>query len=87
MRWEEAPDAEGQAKRVTVELWDTAYVVPAGNRLRLEIAGSNSPRFDINDGHGGDWNLTSDLPAAAFEQQVLGGGAWASKISIRTAAD
>ena len=87
VRWDEAPDAEGQAKRVTVELWDTAYVVPAGNRLRLEIAGSNSPRFDINDGHGCDWNLTSGLPAAAFEQQVLGGGAWASKISIQTAAD
>ena len=38
----------GTVYRLTVDLWNTANVFLAGHRLRVEIAGSNFPRFDRN---------------------------------------
>lgn len=38
----------GEPLVVPVELGTTAYVFPAGHRVRLTVAGSNFPRFDVN---------------------------------------
>ncbi len=35
---------------IEIDLWDSAYVFKAGSRIRVEIASSNFPRFDINGG-------------------------------------
>lgn len=43
----------GEVHEVTVDLWATANVFAAGHRIRLEIAGSNFPRFDRNTNTGG----------------------------------
>ena len=38
----------GQVYLFTIDLWATSNVFLAGHRLRLEVAGSNFPRFDRN---------------------------------------
>ena len=72
-----------ETKKITVDLWDTAYVVPAGNRLRVEIAGSNFPRFDVNDGCANAWNATAKASLLPVEQQILTGGAVASRMIVQ----
>jgi putative CocE/NonD family hydrolase len=44
----------GETYEVTIRLWDTCVRLPAGHRLRAEIASSAFPKFDINLGTGGD---------------------------------
>jgi putative CocE/NonD family hydrolase len=39
-----------QPHRIVIDLWDTAYVFPAGHRIRLLVTSSNFPRFDRNRG-------------------------------------
>lgn len=38
----------GRPYKLTVQLYPTSMVIKAGHRLRLDIAGSNFPRFDVN---------------------------------------
>lgn len=42
----------GEITTVTVEVGSTAYHWPVGHRVRLHVAGSNFPRFDVNPGTG-----------------------------------
>lgn len=48
-------EAESQNVVVSIQFTPTAYRVRAGHRLRLIIAGSNFPRFDLNSGTGESW--------------------------------
>ena len=41
---------------IEVDLSSTAIVFAAGHRVRLDIAGSNWPRFEVNANDGGDLN-------------------------------
>ena len=51
--WERpTPLVPGEVYAVTVELFPTAQPVRRGHRLRLDIAGSNFPHFDINPNSG-----------------------------------
>ena len=43
----------GEVVAVEVDLWSTAKVFNTGHRIGLSIAGSNSPRFEVNDNTGG----------------------------------
>jgi putative CocE/NonD family hydrolase len=48
------PDTAGiQPKFIRIELWPTSMLFRRGHRIRLEIAGSNFPRFDRNPNDGG----------------------------------
>ncbi|MDJ0389183.1 CocE/NonD family hydrolase [Roseomonas sp. E05] len=52
------PMVPGQVERVTVELFPTANLFKAGHRIRLDIAASEFPHYDINPQTGepeGDW--------------------------------
>jgi len=51
--------------RVTVDMWDTHYRVPAGDRLGLEVASSDAPRFDPHPGTRQPWTTTEDDVRAA----------------------
>jgi len=41
-------------------MWDTCVRLPAGHRLRAEIASSAFPKFDVNLGTGGDMITETD---------------------------
>ena len=47
------PVTPGEVYEVEIALWDTCIRLPAGHRLRLEIASSAFPKFDVNLGTGG----------------------------------
>jgi len=46
--------------RLPVDMWDSHYRVPAGDRLRLSVASSDAPRFDPHPGPVRPWEATSD---------------------------
>ncbi|MFD9101667.1 CocE/NonD family hydrolase C-terminal non-catalytic domain-containing protein, partial [Streptomyces virginiae] len=60
--WGRWPPAAGGPVGVTVALGAVGHVFRAGHRIRLEIAASNAPRFDVHPAvlahhtvhHGGD---------------------------------
>lgn len=48
----------GVPHRLVVEVGPTAQRFAAGHRIRVDVAGSNHPRFDVNPGTGGTWAVT-----------------------------
>ncbi len=44
----------GEVYEVGIPMWDTCVRLPAGHRLRVEIASSAFPKYDVNLGTGGD---------------------------------
>ncbi|MBY4039175.1 CocE/NonD family hydrolase [Rhodococcus fascians] len=59
----DAIDTPSGMTRVAVDVGDTAYRVRAGHRIRVDISGSNFPRFDRNPGTEG---LPGMIPAEEF---------------------
>jgi len=51
---QEQPVTPGEVYQVRIPMWDTCVRLPAGHRLRLEIASSAFPKYDVNLGTGGD---------------------------------
>jgi predicted acyl esterase len=50
----ERPVTPGDIYEVEIRMWDTCVRLPSGHRLRVEIASSAFPKFDVNLGTGGD---------------------------------
>ncbi len=65
---------------IVVALWPTSMVFRKGHRIRLEIAGSNFPRFDRNP-HTGEPTVTAAVTAVAT-QGVYHGGRTPSRIVL-----
>ncbi|MCB1105495.1 MAG: CocE/NonD family hydrolase [Opitutaceae bacterium] len=57
-----------EVTRLTVDLGATAYVFKPGHRIRLEVAGSNFPRFDRNLNTGGAQDSPSNDGVKATNQ-------------------
>jgi predicted acyl esterase len=60
----------GEPTEIEVDLWSTALVVNAGHRIRVDVAGSNYPRFEVNPNDGGD--LTTGTPIVARPALLFG---------------
>lgn len=50
----------GEVYEVVVSMWDTCVRLAPGHRLRLEIASSAFPKYDVNLGTGGDMITETD---------------------------
>lgn len=37
---------------VTINLWNTSWVIPAGHAIRISVQSSNNPRFSVNPHNG-----------------------------------
>jgi putative CocE/NonD family hydrolase len=48
------PVTPGQVYEVRIVMWDTCVRLDAGHRIRVEVASSALPKFDVNLGTGGD---------------------------------
>jgi uncharacterized protein len=57
---EPQPVTPGEVYEVTIVMWDTCVRLPAGHRLRVEIASSAFPKYDVNLGTGGDMITETD---------------------------
>jgi putative CocE/NonD family hydrolase len=54
------PLVPGEIYEIEVDLWSTSIVFNKGHRIRVSIAGSNAPRWDINPGTGLKWQEGGD---------------------------
>ena len=59
LRYRDGFDREQEVRpdvvyEVQIPMWDTCVRLPAGHRLRVEIASSAFPKYDVNLGTGGD---------------------------------
>jgi putative CocE/NonD family hydrolase len=54
------PVVPGEVYEVTISLWDTSIRLDPGHRVRLEIASSAFPKYDVNLGTGGDMVTEAD---------------------------
>ena len=61
----------GLPVEIEVDLWSTALYFNAGHSIRVALAGSNSPRFEVNPNHGGDLN-GNDPPVLAHPEILFG---------------
>jgi putative CocE/NonD family hydrolase len=50
----EQPVTPGEVYEVGIPMWDTCVRLASGHRLRVEIASSAFPKYDVNLGTGGD---------------------------------
>jgi putative CocE/NonD family hydrolase len=60
----------GVPTEIEVDLWSTAMVFNAGHRIRVAVAGSNWPRFEINPNDGAD--IESGTPTVARPKLLFG---------------
>ncbi|NCT92484.1 CocE/NonD family hydrolase [Cellulomonas sp. APG4] len=58
------------AHRLEIEVGPTAQRFAAGHRLRVDVASSNHPRFDVNPGTGGTWAHTPRAEHVVAHQRV-----------------
>ncbi|MFH8344356.1 CocE/NonD family hydrolase [Streptomyces sp. NPDC018045] len=75
------PLTPDQVVEVDVWLGAVGHVFAAGHRIRLEIAGSNAPRFDV---HPGTWDgsVPLDEVRPVVDNTVHHGGAHASRLRL-----
>jgi uncharacterized protein len=57
---QQQPVAPGEVYEVEIVMWDTCVRLPAGHRVRVEIASSAFPKYDVNLGTGGDMITEAD---------------------------
>lgn len=65
------PIVPGAVNAVSIPLFPTSNLFAAGHRLRVEIAGSNFPHFDVNPNS--DWRVPGAPPQVAHNRVHLGG--------------
>jgi len=70
----------GRAYCYTIDLWATSNVCEAGDKIRMEVASSNFPRFDRNTNTGGVIAADTELKPAV--QTILHDAAHPSHVSL-----
>lgn len=65
---------------VEVDLWSTSLVFNRGHRIRVEVAGSNYPRFDVNPNTG--WPAWPFCPVQTARNTIHCSGPHASQIVL-----
>lgn len=76
----EEPYTPGTVRKVSMDLWDVAYCLHKGERLRLDIASSNFPEYAVHSNQAGLWSeQTETVPA---HQTVLFGGDTPSRVIL-----
>lgn len=70
----------GQPTELIVDLWSTALVFNAGHRIRVDLSGSNAPRFEVNPNDGGDLNQPS--VGLVARPALLVGGEYPSRLEL-----
>ncbi|HHQ48875.1 MAG TPA: CocE/NonD family hydrolase, partial [Acidobacteria bacterium] len=63
----------GVPAEIDVDLWSTAIVFNAGHRIRVDIAGSNWPRFEVNLNDGGSFDRPPSEGVVAHPRILTGG--------------
>ena len=72
--------AGGDARKVSIEFWPTAYRFKRGHRIRIIVAGGAHPRYSRNPGSGEPLGDATIMVVA--HQQILHGPEHPSAITL-----
>lgn len=73
----------GNIAEVSVDMWNIVYTIPAGSRIRVDIASSDFPQYHVHSNHKGLWSeQTNHKPA---HQTIYMGGKYHSCVILPTA--
>jgi len=70
----------GDEVEVSIEMWDIAYTVPSGYRIRIDISSSDFPQYNIHSNTKGLWSEQTETKKA--HQTILAGGEHPSCVDI-----
>ncbi|MCF0142216.1 MAG: CocE/NonD family hydrolase, partial [Parasporobacterium sp.] len=70
----------GEPVSVTVDMWDIAWELHAGGRLRIDISSSDFPQYSVHTNYKGVWALQDKARTA--HQTILCGGDHPSWVEI-----
>ena len=70
----------GEPVELEVDLWSTAIVFNAGHRIRVDVSGSNHPRFEVNPNDGTDLDDPDDWIVA--RPALLFGAEFPSRLEL-----
>ncbi len=70
----------GEPTEVTVDLWSTAMVFNTGHRIRIDVSGSNSPRFEVNPNNGEPFE--DARPSVVAKPEILFGPDHPSRVDL-----
>lgn len=59
-----APYTPGDVRRVTIDMWDICWKVPAGSRIRCDISSSDFPQYAVHTNHAGLWSEQTETQVA-----------------------
>lgn len=65
---------------ITVSMWDIAWLVQKGSRLRVDISSSDFPQYSVHSNYPGVWALQEKTKKA--NQTIYFGGAYPSRIEL-----
>ena len=54
----------GEVRRVSLTMWDISWMIPAGSRIRCDIASSDFPQYAIHTNTAGLWSEQTDAVVA-----------------------
>lgn len=69
---------------ITVDLWSSSFVIAKGHSIRISIAGSNYPRFEINKKTGFSTNAVGNK---VTNNTIYTGGRWKSRLILPVVRD
>ena len=72
----------GEAVSLSIRLWDIAWTLPKGSRVRVDISSSDFPQYNIHSNFAGVWALQEHVQTA--RQRIYCGGEDGSKLFLST---
>lgn len=79
------PYTPGEVRKITVSMWDVAFQVKAGSRLRLDVSSSDFPQYAAHSNLPGCWAEQKESVTA--EQSILSGWDYPSGIVLPVVKD
>lgn len=74
------PYTPGEVRKITVPMWDVAFQVKAGSRLRLDVSSSDFPQYAAHPNLPGCW--AEQRESVTAEQTILTGRDYPSKVVL-----
>lgn len=70
----------GSIVKIELEMWDIAWLLKAGSRLRIDISSSDFPQFSVHPNKTGPWSIHKDTLKA--QQTIYTGKEYPSEIML-----
>lgn len=70
----------GEVVEIDIPMWEVAWELQAGSRLRVDISSSDFPQYAVHSNYLGVWSVQKETKVA--RQTIYTGGSYASRIEL-----